>query len=628
MGATKAQIEEGRRKKHLYETISTLGRGATGTVKLCRHRPSGQLVALKSINKPVRGSDSETKGAEDSFWKEVHALRKAGRHENLAQLLDAFETSSKFYLVLSYSSGGDLLKRIERGGPFTERSAATVILTILNALHYLHAHGIVHRDVKPANLLMRDSSENAALVLVDFGSSFSGSSKNHADVDGKDAMKTIAGTPFYLAPEIVKGQVYNEKVDIWSVGCIAYQLLCGATPFQNATGFQDLYNRIRHADFKFSPKLPISDLAKSFITSLLVADPDQRPTALQAMAHPWFQENVPICYFLLLKMYNHEADPALFEGPTAGDLAEYNCPVLVAGFAALTPQQQSQLEQEFQKHDIPLSAASDSPELKIVSASPVVPAPISAAAASKDTVVKLAKPLRAGWESFGKPGVFQIPNMDMPDSFYEDLVKSAPEPGTEEDEAYDAELMERAFEQSGFVWPGQVEEIMNQMKDKHHLSAPPNPNMFARDGSWETNSFAGTESPLLPSPVDSVRDYFSPKSGVSPGDAPRDFFQPRRSSIPHTDPRLARVSTDDTSISSNTPRHFASDMFDHPSSSDLTANGEQPLFQQATDPSLEKLEESGAATTPSLRRPSEVTRVKSLVSSLASFGMGSRTGEK
>jgi serine/threonine protein kinase len=208
MRATKAQIEEGRRKKGLYETISVLGRGTSGTVKLCRFRPSQELVALKSIAKPQNGSDTEGKGAEDSFWKEVNALRKTGLHVNLAQLLDAFETSTKWYLVLAYQSGGDLLKRIERSGVFTEQSAATIILTILNSLHYLHAHGIVHRDVKPANLLMKDTSANAALVLVDFGSSFSGkASKQTTGMDEKSAMRTIAGTPFYLAPEIVKGQV-------------------------------------------------------------------------------------------------------------------------------------------------------------------------------------------------------------------------------------------------------------------------------------------------------------------------------------------------------------------------------------------------------------------------------------
>ncbi|KAI9028034.1 kinase-like domain-containing protein [Hyaloraphidium curvatum] len=297
--ASKADIAIGRQKKKQYEPIQTLGRGATGTVKLCRHRPSGQLVALKSIAKPSSGTEEDQRVAEESFWHEVTALRRAGRHENLCGLLDAFETGSKYYLVLDYCSGGDLFKRIEQGGPFTERTAATVIVTILNALLYLHAHGVVHRDLKPANLLMRDGSDNAALVLVDFGSSFVATKAPRASgVDRKEAMKTIAGTPYYLAPEIVKGKRYTEKVDLWSVGCIAYQLLCGQTPFQNAAGFQQLYARIQKADFDFPENVPISENAKDFIKRLLVVDPEKRPTAREAMAHEWFKEHIPTCYWV------------------------------------------------------------------------------------------------------------------------------------------------------------------------------------------------------------------------------------------------------------------------------------------------------------------------------------------
>ncbi|KAI9006765.1 aurora-2, an oncogenic serine threonine kinase, partial [Hyaloraphidium curvatum] len=274
-----AAEREGRAKKRQFEAVRTLGRGTSGTVKLCRFKPTGALVALKSLVK----AHTDGTGAE-SFWREVTALRTAGRHENLCGLLDAFETSTKYYLVLEYCSGGDLFNRLASGGVFTEAHAATSVATILNALHFLHSHGVVHRDLKPANLLMRDSSLNAALVLVDFGSSFVGTGVQASG--GKDAMQTLAGTPYYLAPEIVRGKRYSSKCDLWSTGCIAYELLAGCTPFHYASSIQDLYKRIRRADFSFPPECG-SDLARDFVCRLLDPDPRARPTALEALGHPW-----------------------------------------------------------------------------------------------------------------------------------------------------------------------------------------------------------------------------------------------------------------------------------------------------------------------------------------------------
>lgn len=204
-----------------------------------------------------------------------------------------------------------------------------MIATIVNAVHFLHSHGIAHRDLKPANLLMKDESENSNLCLVDFGAGFVMDSKpalksgngapedttRHASLH-RQSMKTITGTPFYLAPEIVVGQPYSTKVDLWSVGCIAYQLLVGVTPFQSSPSFDQLYQRIVAAEYSFPEDIPLSDLAKDFVRSLLVPNPELRSSAGQAMRHPWIRQAVPPGYLLLLLEFNHEANPRLFAPPS------------------------------------------------------------------------------------------------------------------------------------------------------------------------------------------------------------------------------------------------------------------------------------------------------------------------
>jgi len=128
-------------------------------------------------------------------------------------------------------------------------------------------------------------------------------------------MSTIAGTPFFLAPEVVLGsqsRTYTNKIDVWSLGIIAYQLLIGTTPFHDSTSFTELYRRIVEADFEIPTDAPISNLGRDFIRTLLQPDPEIRPTAQQALRHPWIAEYCPRSYLQLLHEFNLEADPELY----------------------------------------------------------------------------------------------------------------------------------------------------------------------------------------------------------------------------------------------------------------------------------------------------------------------------
>lgn len=120
-----------------------------------------------------------------------------------------------------------------------------MITQILRALVYMHTNKVVHRDLKPANIMLVDTSGSLEVKLVDFGFSY---------IQNKDGEKMKCGTPEYMAPEIVKKETYNEKIDIWALGVIAYKLLTGEAPFPGETK-EEVYEKIKKSDPVYTGKM-------------------------------------------------------------------------------------------------------------------------------------------------------------------------------------------------------------------------------------------------------------------------------------------------------------------------------------------------------------------------------------
>ena len=201
-----------------YEFIKELGKGSYGQVLRCQNKETGYVFACKKMNKKKIKNKNQ-------FQTELNLL-KTTDHPNIIKLYEIYEDNKYIYLIMEECNGGEffdsLAKRAKEKNMYTEKECARIFRQILEAVNYLHAHGVCHRDLKPENILFSNVADDSSLKLIDFGLS--------KVLDGEKKMKKTVGTTFYMAPEVIKGS-YNEKCDIWACGVILYIMLCGKPPF-------------------------------------------------------------------------------------------------------------------------------------------------------------------------------------------------------------------------------------------------------------------------------------------------------------------------------------------------------------------------------------------------------------
>jgi len=179
--------------------------------------------------------------------------------------------------------GGELFHKINKG-QYTERDASVIVGKICSALQYLHSMNIAHRDLKPENILLAVAG-GTEVKICDFGLS---------KIHGKEVvMNTLCGTIYYVAPEVLRAnnmKGYDLEVDMWSLGVVAYFVLCGFPPFLNQS-YAKVIDLITKAEYEFPGNIwaDISEEAKDFIRKILIIDPRKRLTATEALQHTWIK---------------------------------------------------------------------------------------------------------------------------------------------------------------------------------------------------------------------------------------------------------------------------------------------------------------------------------------------------
>lgn len=192
--------------KDYYGFVKVLGEGHFGRVLLAKDRRTHDKFAVKVIRK----EKSELRNA-TLIQRELEILRLVN-HKNIVRLYDLFDTTDKLYLVLEYMPGGHLFEVLSnRGIHFSEERASIIVRDILEGLEYLHERGIVHRDVKPENILLDSTTWPFTTKIADFGLS-------NFLAPNTGVLASKVGTPYFCAREVVTNENYGTKADLWSVG--------------------------------------------------------------------------------------------------------------------------------------------------------------------------------------------------------------------------------------------------------------------------------------------------------------------------------------------------------------------------------------------------------------------------
>ena len=250
-----------------YHLIQQIGEGSFGRVYKARRKFTGRLVAIKLISKLGQSKDDLL-----SFKREIEILKKI-HHPHIMRMLNIFETDTDFCLV-SELARGDLFQIIDDNQTLPENVLKNISAQLIYSLAYLHKNRIIHRDMKPQNILI---TGKGSVKLCDFGFARALSYTTLF-------LNSIKGTPLYMAPELVQEQRYDEKIDTWSLGIILYELYYGQPPFYTNSIYK-LIQMIVNDDIQWPG--PISKEFQNFLLRMLQKNPEQRASCEDLLLDPF-----------------------------------------------------------------------------------------------------------------------------------------------------------------------------------------------------------------------------------------------------------------------------------------------------------------------------------------------------
>ncbi|KAM3338596.1 hypothetical protein P3S68_030682 [Capsicum galapagoense] len=262
-----------------YEIQKDIGSGNFGVAKLVKDKWSGELFAVKYIQ---RG-----KKIDEHVQREIMNHRSL-RHPNIIRFKEVFLTPVHLAIVMEYASGGELFERICNAGRFSEDEARFFFQQLISGVSYCHSMQICHRDLKLENTLL-DGSSTQRLKICDFG--YSKSAALHSQP------KSTVGTPAYIAPEVLSRKEYDGKIaDVWSCGVTLYVMLVGAYPFEDPDdprNFKKTITRILSVQYSIPYYVRVSKECNHLLSRIFVADPEKRITIEEIKKHPWFLKHLP-----------------------------------------------------------------------------------------------------------------------------------------------------------------------------------------------------------------------------------------------------------------------------------------------------------------------------------------------
>ena len=275
-------LHDGLRGKVLngYRVLGTVGRGGMAVVYEAKELATGEHVALKMMSHRLVYQP----GAASRFEREARIVEHL-EHENIARMKGHFPAFRTEFIVMELCEGATLGDLLSKHGAFPEREAKRILGQLATALDYVHAHGVVHRDLKPGNVML---TPEGRVKLMDFGLA-----KEEENVSGDDTATqtdTVLGTPLYMPPGQMTGEESGPAIDIYAFACIAYELVVGKPLHEGRTArglFQDKLTRRLPPAEKIGPG--VSEDFHALLAKGLENEPKDRLDTLAAVV-PWSGE--------------------------------------------------------------------------------------------------------------------------------------------------------------------------------------------------------------------------------------------------------------------------------------------------------------------------------------------------
>eukprot|EP00211_Chloroparvula_japonica_P003424 CAMPEP_0119118880 /NCGR_PEP_ID=MMETSP1310-20130426/607_1 /TAXON_ID=464262 /ORGANISM="Genus nov. species nov., Strain RCC2339" /LENGTH=443 /DNA_ID=CAMNT_0007108279 /DNA_START=253 /DNA_END=1584 /DNA_ORIENTATION=+ len=270
--------------RKLYSDFQEIGKGVSGTVQLAKCKKTGMNVAIKQM--------VIAKQAKKEVLRNEVLIMKESHHDNIVNFLDAYMVDGEIWVSMEFVDGGALTDVIfANENMLTEAHIAFVCYKVLLGLEYLHARPrpVIHRDIKSDNILM---GLDGAVKITDFGFS--------AQLNSQAKRQTVAGTSYWMAPEVIKGEEYGPKVDVWSLGIMAHEMLEGEPPYMEKDPIKALFLIVSKGRPPFKSTSKVSEDFKDFVEIATRMDPDERPTTKEMLQHPFLNRRCTIKDFIPL----------------------------------------------------------------------------------------------------------------------------------------------------------------------------------------------------------------------------------------------------------------------------------------------------------------------------------------